>query len=212
VKRPADIPQGAGTFAIVHTATKQAYVGYAKDLRQRASMWAYHLKMLEEKGADYRVPVRDFPRLPAAEWEFISLQLDEDQLRDKLAERGFRILNAKTRRRKTYVVQGIEDTLSGHARRLGVKAMPVYKRVERGDTPEQALGLAERYASDPREQRIAMMRVRIVTDEGGWVTYDEALRMRPELGDIRTKLQKLKKANPSLTEIKLREIPCELKK
>lgn len=207
MKRPADIPLGAGTFAIIHGAKKLAYVGYAKDLRQRASMWAYHLRMLEEKGETYRVPVRDFPRLPADEWEYISLPLDEDKLREKLIERGYRIINARTRRRKTYVVQGIDDTLSGHARRLGVKPMPVYKRVERGHTPEQALGLAESYAPDPREQRIAMMRVRIVTDEGGWVTYDEAVHMRPELGDIRTRLQKLKKDRPDMTEIKLREIP-----
>jgi hypothetical protein len=201
MRRPANLPTTSGVFTVIHAKSKQAYVGKAKNLRQRASMWDYHLKTPP-------VPVRNWPDLPADEWSFVSFgELDEAAVRARLEGRGFRLINGKARTRTTFVVQGIEATLSAHAARLGVGKDAVYKRVMRGATPEQALGLAPVDAVDARDQAIEMMRVKILSDSGGWLTYDEAIQMRPELGDVRRKIQKWRKRNPGASEVRLRDIP-----
>lgn len=206
MKRPPNIPTGEGVFVVLHVAAKVAYVGKAKNLRQRASMWAWNLKQLEQ-GTAKITRVRGLPRYPADQWEFkFSQTRTEAEVRTGVEQLGVTIVNSKARTRKRYVVQGIDGTLNEHAKRLGQSAPAVYKRVERGMTPEQALGLAEAETFDARDQQIMMMRVKIVTDTGGWVTYDEALQMRPELGDIRTKVARWRKQHPDATEVKLSEL------
>lgn len=205
MKRDAKLPSTPGVFAVVHTRSKHAYVGKCKNLRQRASMWAYHLRRAEEQ-PEMPARVRGLPKYPANEWAFLSLAGDEATVRQTLTQRGFTLINSKARTRTTYVIHGIEDTLVGHARRLGVNWDVAYKRVERGATPEQALGVTPYEPQDLRDQQISMMRVKLVTDEGGWVTYDEAVQMKPELGDIRRKVQKWRAKNPEATEIKISDI------
>jgi hypothetical protein len=200
MKRAPVIPATPGVFVVLHAKARVAYVGKAKDLRQRAAMWAYHLK--NPKVAK-TTRVRKLPVLPFDEWEYLAFPGgDEVNVRATLDGRGVEIINPKSRTRTTYVVEGVEGTLMDHARRYNKPWASVYKRVERGMTPEEALGLTGEPA-DPREQHIEMMKVKIVTDSGGWVTYDEACQMRPELGDVRLKVSKWRKANPDATEVKL---------
>lgn len=205
MKRAANLPTTAGVFAVVHAKSKHAYVGRCKNLRQRASMWAFHLKRAEDHPS-LPSSVRNLPSYPAAEWAFLTFDTDEATVRKQLEARGFTLINFKARTRTTYVVQGIEDTLVGHARRLGVNWDIAYKRINRGATPEQALDLAPYDQMDARDQHIMMMRVKLVTDEGGWVTYDEAVAMRPELGDVRRKVMKWRAKNPDATEVRLSDL------
>lgn len=201
MKRAPAIATTEGVFVVIHAKARVAYVGKAKNLRQRAAMWAYHLK---NPAASKATRVRSLPALPYDEWEFMAFPGgDEVNVRATLAARGVNIINAKSRTRRTYVVGGVEASLVEHARAHGKPWASVYKRVERGETPEQALGLTEDNRLDPRDQQIGMMRVKIVTDSGGWVTYDEACQMRPDLGDVRHKVAKWRKANPDATEVKL---------
>jgi len=59
-----------------------------------------------------------------------------------------------------------------------------------------------------REHKIAQMKVRILTDDGeGLLTYDEAVMMRPQLGDVRRKLLAWSRRNPGVVQIKLSQIP-----
>lgn len=205
MNRSASLPKAPGAFALVHRASKKAYVGVGKNVRHRADMWDYHLKMADEK-PDYKIPARNFPRFPSGEWEFVYLgdPFDEADLRASLAKHGFELINNKSRQYgKRYVIQNIEASLAEHANRLGVDMRLAYRRLERGWTALQALGLAPVDAPDEREHRIKRMAIKITTDDGGYLTYDEAVQMNPSLGDIRRHMAKLRKANPDLTEIKL---------
>ena len=204
MKRAPTLPTTSGVFVVLHAGERVAYVGKAKNLRQRAAMWAYHLK---NPTASKTSRIRRLPELPYDEWEFMAFpEGDEASVRKTLVARNVDIINNKARSRHTYVVEGVTDTLIGHARKYNQPWASVYKRVERGMTPEQALGLVDADKVDPREQHIMMMRTKIATDSGGWVTFDEACQMRPELGDVRQKVAKWRKLHPGATEVKLSDL------
>lgn len=205
--RPHNLPTSAGSFILANTKAGVAYVGYGKNLRGRFTTWDYHFKRAEADPS-YTLPARDMPRTPADDWKFVFLIGEhEDDLRKVCEKQGLRILNEHARKRTTIVVQGIEASLLQHARRLGRDHNVVYKRVNRGQTPEQALGLTSVPALELRDYAIQSMRVKILSDGGGWLTYDEAVQMRPELGDVRSKLTKFRRKNPDAGEVKLSDIP-----
>lgn len=193
----------------MHPPTARAYVATAKDLRQRAVMWTYHLKRGD-------VSVKDWPQHPAGEWQFwFDIERTEQAVREQLAGMGWQFINPAKRTRVTHSVlypDGTihQGTLRAHCRALNRSYTAAYKRVERGQNVEQALGL-EPAIWDAREMAIAQMRVKITTDDGeGLLTYDEALRLRPELGDLRKKIRRLRQKDPELVEIKLGAIPVEV--
>ncbi len=209
--RPPNLSPIPGTFALLNKKERVAYVGYGKNLRSRFDTWEYHFRRASEDSS-YTLPARDMPRSSPNDWEFLFLAGDhEEHLRLLCREKGLRVLNSHSRKRTTYLVDGIRDSLIGHCRRLGIDHNVVYKRVERGQTPEQAMRLTEAPMFEPRDFAIQNMRTKIVDDLAGdgtrYLTYDEALQKRPEIGDVRTKLAKLRKANPELSEIKLTDIP-----
>lgn len=207
MRRPPNLTTLPGTFALLNKKARVAYVGYGKNLRGRFDTWVYHFKRAQED-PNYTLPARDMPRSPGTDWEFLFILGEhEEDIRRMCREKGLRVINHHARKRTTYVVDGIRDSLIGHCRRLGIDHNVVYKRVDRGQTPEQALGLADTPTLEMRDYAIQNMRTKIASDSGGWLTYDEALQMRPEVGDIRAKLAKLRKKNPDLAEIKLSEIP-----
>lgn len=216
MQRDPTLPNEPGAYAVVHTdPLKQiksvAYVGVCKNLRQRASMWEYHLREADAN-PEYRVPVRDFPRHPADQWVFMHSTANgeggaEEALRAFLESQGIEILNEKSRVRRTYVIQGIDASLGTHAERLNLQPTLVYSKVKRGFTPEQALGLEPvEYEADKRDRAIRMMPVKILSNGGGYLTYDEAQVERPSVGNIRSKLVKWRKANPTAAEVKLSDI------
>lgn len=205
-----------GVFALIHRKSKTAYVGSGKNLKQRATMWSYHLDAAD-KNPEYRLPARGLPRYPSDEWEFHGYPNQTvEWLREQMANAGWTVINQKTRVRlnREYEIEYPDGTkatgtLNQHAKHLGLspaKVVLAYKRIERRYTARQALGLDPLDVLDRRERQIMAMACRIVTDTGGYVTFDEALRLRPEVGDIRSKMLKLRKANPQLTEIKLSDI------
>lgn len=208
MQRPPDIPMTPGVFAIHHLASKQAYVNTAQNLRQRSIIWAHHLNA-HEKDPTHSVRVRNWPAFPSDQWEFWFTTTDTaTHVQQLFRDGGYTLINERVRKRQTHVVQGIEDTLLGHCRRLGIPWGAVYKRVERGETPEQAMGLVERRVLDPREYAISQMRMHILTNDGeGLLTYDEAVMLRPELGDVRRRVQKLMKKNPTMLQVRLQDIP-----
>ena len=98
MKRAANLPTTAGVFAVVHAKSKHAYVGRCKNLRQRASMWAFHLKRAEDHPS-LPSSVRNLPSYPAAEWAFLTFDTDEATVRKQLEARGFTLINFKARTR-----------------------------------------------------------------------------------------------------------------
>jgi hypothetical protein len=218
MQKPPDIPRTAGIFALFHKATNEAYVNTTNNLYQRAIMWAAHLRhYFEDNGA--LPPVRYLPRYAPDEWEFWFTTATTatttapgqtlENVRDLLAKGGWRIINPLKQPRKKYLIDGKSQSLAKHAADRGMKFYTVYKRLERGMSVEQALGLEQAPpVMDKRDIAIAMMAVQIESENGGLLTYDEALMMRPELGDIRKKITRLRHKNPDLRNIKLAEIPA----
>lgn len=203
MQKPPDLKRVPGVFALLHKATAEAYVNETKDLRQRAMLWEMHLS----KG---RVPAKDFPKYPSDEWEFWVDGIEGatlDDVRQSLAKSGWKIINSY-KPRKTYVINGVEGSLATHCQTYSLKVHTVYKRLSRGMTVEQALGLTDFPPMDKRDLSIAQMRVQIESDNGGLLTYNEAVQMRPEIGDVREKVRQLRKKNPELVKVKLSEIPA----
>jgi len=212
MQRPPTIPQSAGVFALLHAKSRQAYVNVAGNLRQRATIWAHHLNA-SDRDPTHSMRVRNWPRFPSDEWEFWMMEhltppLVIEAIKKSFVSQGWSLISGRSPKRVAHVVQGVSDTLLGHCRRLGIKGWAgVYKRVERGETAAQALGVDERSNLDPRERMIAQMRVKISTDDGeGFLTFDEAITMRPALGDVRAKIRKMLKKQPGMTSVKLSEI------
>jgi len=205
--RDQNIPAKPGAFALVHAKSKVAYVGLGKNLQQRAQMWGYHLDKAGDD-PDYRVPIKNFPRHPSDQWAFLVFldQIDEI-VRDGLLKKGFTIINPRSRVRQEFYFDGVTASLMQHAKRLGVSWPKAYYLSSKGFTVRQALGLDPMPdAMDSREQRVAMMKTRIVSSTGGYLTYDEAQIERPDVGDIRQKVARWRKRNPSLDEVKLIEL------
>lgn len=199
-----------GVFALLHKATAEAYVNETKDLRQRALLWQQRLRNVSHGGNN--VPAKDFPAYPADEWDFwVSPAGSYAEVRVALAKQGWKLVNDYRPRTAHTLVHrdGVARTgsLAHHCTHAGVKLHTVYKRIDRGMSVEHALGLTDLPPPDKRELAISQMRVQIQTDDGaGLLTYDEAVMLRPEIGDIRDKMKRWRKKNPNVTSVKLAEI------
>ena len=166
----------------------------------------YQLRALDSD-PKVKASIRGLPHHPTAEWEFFYPPgADEPRLREALEKAGFKILNAKARRIRMADIDGVTRTVAQHASHYKVPAMNVYRRLDRGHTLRQALGLDAMHQPDPRENAIEQMVVKLVY-KGGYVTYDEAVQLRPALGDVRRRMVKLRHVRPDLKEIDINEIP-----
>jgi hypothetical protein len=149
MRRPADIPNTPGVFVLLHADAKYAYVNEARDLKERATMWATHLKAHDRNGTPIRV--RNWPRELEAkgdEWEFRystdttgEYAVTVESMAAYLTRAGWKVIRAK-QRAQLHIVQGIEASLKAHCERLGIAEWrTVYRRVRSGQTPEEALHL-----------------------------------------------------------------------
>lgn len=210
MQKPHDLPRTAGVFALLHAASAEAYVNETKNLRARALLWEMWLDNQQNNVA--RVPARNFPSYRSDEWRFWVSAEDHATTRLSLTQQGWRLINSY-RPRQSYAVTDpatgeiATGTLSELSRRFDVAALAAYKRLAKGMSVEQALGLTAIPMMDKREQAIAQMRVQIESANGGLLTFDEAVMLRPQLGDIRKRLYRMRKRDPSLTRIKLADIP-----
>lgn len=212
---PADTPRSPGVFALLHTSTATAYVNETKSLRQRALLWQVKLEDYAKLEPTLLASAKDFPKHPAGEWTWWMTVAPYSegflqQVRTQLQEQGWKIINAYKPRRSYVIVypdgEAVPGSLAHHCSRLGIKLHTAYKRIDKGMSVEQALGLTDFPPLDKRELAISKMRVQIENENGGLLTYDEALLVRPELGDVRDKLKRWRKKHPEVVKIKLSEI------
>lgn len=207
-----------GVFALLHPTTAEAYVNETKDLRQRALLWLQRLNSFGKIGegepseGDLGM-AKAFPKYPVEEWTFWVSSLNYADTRASLAQQNWKLLN-DYRPRMTHTIvhrdgKPYTGSLASHCVRAGAKLHTVYKRIDRGLSVAEALGVTDLPPPDKRELAISQMRVQIQTDDGaGLLTYDEAVMLRPEIGDIREKLKRWRKKHPDVTTVKLAEIPA----
>lgn len=202
-----ELPRAPGVFVIYHQPTGQAFVSETRDLKQRAMLWDARLLAFQNGGMP---PAKGFPKHDTGEWTFVVSAEPLEVTRKTWADKGWRLLN-EFKPRKRYTVTHptgvvVEGSLAAHCKARGIKLHTAYKRLGRGMTIEQALDLTDVPLLDKRDMAISQMRVQIESETGGLLTYDEAIMMRPEIGDVREKLRRLRKKNPSVTRVKLAEI------
>lgn len=146
--RPPDIPEAPGVFLLLHEPSKHAYVHEARNLKERAAIWSSHFNAYDRKGTPIRV--RSWPRelaAPGDEWEFrfsTDLDVSVEAMQVYLQGAGWTVIKSRRSAPKLYTVQCRKATLLDHCRRLGIANWgAVYKRVQRGMTAEEALGLTQ---------------------------------------------------------------------
>ena len=190
MKRDAYIPKVAGAYALAHVPTKQAYVGTAYDLAERASAWKSHLEKAESDPS-CRLPVRSLPRFPANQWSYVHQPATDDLsaidtalvLRTSLAKAGFALIGRTRKSGAMYEVAHPDGpvtlSLADHIRkihrivpgdnteftkkRFHVAYTQAWKCLQQGLPVEVALGLVERDdAPSRRGVAIAHMPVKIV--------------------------------------------------
>lgn len=208
MKYNQNITLSAGAFAVVNQRSKLAYVGYCKSLRRRAIMWRYWFKK-KRNDPTYTFPISGVDGITG--WVFIDYpDLSADVVRAQAKKDGYRVINSKSRKRALYSVDAhVHLPLTKLATLHKENYQNVYRRLQKGFTLRQALGLDPSppdLVYDPREHKVKMMRVKILGKSGGYLSYDEALLERPELGDIRARVAALRKQRPNVTEIKLENL------
>lgn len=208
MKYDANIKPVLGTFVLLHAKTKTAYVGECKNLRQRQYIWRGHFKRAETD-PNYRMPVRDLWSAGnnSTDYQFLGYEKPSLEVRNALWQKGVTVINKTATKRSAYTVDGVPGSLRALAALHKISYPMAYKRIQKGYTIRQALGLDPiDDVADVRDRSVALMPVKIVGTTGGYLSYDEAQVERPELGNIRAKLAKLRKAHPEMTEVGLGEI------
>lgn len=169
-REPATVPPKPGVYALVNKRRRFAYVAYATSLMKRSHALAYMLKKQDEYAAseaqrgnrakpnDAESPpywsIAALPKHPSDEFTFMTLATDivpadaakaVAAAQKKLAAKGLRIVDGNRSTDAMVTFQGTPMTLvaaikQSHSK---VKYPTAYRRLERGWTLEQALGLAD---------------------------------------------------------------------
>lgn len=147
-REPDVIPLTAGVFALVNRKRRFAYVSYTGNLQKRSHSMSH---MLLSHDADPRAywPIRDLPKHPSDEYTFVVMQKDAadpleavTRAQRKYLNKGYRIVNGQRAASPMVTVNGKRMTLADAVRKTGkVKYLTAYRRLERGWTTEQALGI-----------------------------------------------------------------------
>jgi hypothetical protein len=205
---PDPVPNGHGTYILVHKPTKSIYIGSTTDLRGRSYEWRHDLK----------TPPLYFPQTDRDAWEFRVVEVvpgidysaakkKEKALVETAKLKGMNVLNLRTPFPKDrYTVDGIDGSATFHATRLGHSPQKVLDKLKRGYTITQALKLEAAPFFDHRQHAINQMPIKI-TQGGRHITYKEAA---PVLGvspdTVRERLKKYCRQNPTSTEVTLENL------
>ena len=127
MKKPAEIPTEAGTFALVHIPTKKVYVGKCANLRHRAAIWDHNFRKDMNK-----LPIKGLPTGGVPEdWEFMFWTMTPPKtVQAIMAKAGHILVNDTIRSRDILTYEGKTGTLADLARHFGIPyTMAYYRRV-----------------------------------------------------------------------------------
>lgn len=151
-REPDVIPLAAGVFALINRKRRFAYVSYTSNLQKRSHSMSH---MLLAHDADPKVywPIKDLPKHPSDEFTFKVMVEGSFAHPNKAAEavaaaqrkfvrKGYRLIAGQRATNPMVTLRGKRMTLADAVRETGkVKYLTAYRRLERGWTVEQALGL-----------------------------------------------------------------------
>ena len=147
-REPDVIPLTAGVFALVNRKRRFAYISYTTNLQKRSHSMSH---MLLSYDADTRAywPIRDLPKHGSDEYTFTVMQGPAADPMEAVAraqrkymQKGYKIIGGQRAASPTIVLRGKRMTLADAVREHSdVKYLTAYRRLERGWSVEQALGL-----------------------------------------------------------------------
>jgi len=149
-REPATIPAMPGVYALLNRKRKFAYVAYTANLQKRSHSMSHMLLTQDANPAAYW-PIRDLPKHPSDEFTFlvVSTEIRPDAARAGIAmaqkafvAKGYRLVDGFRAASPMVTVAGNRVSLAEAVRTYSkVKYLTAYRRLERGWSTEQALGL-----------------------------------------------------------------------
>ena len=154
---PITILPQPGVYALVNKGRKYAYVAHTVNLQKRSHSMSHMLMNADRKPKKTYWAIANLPRHPSDEFTFMVLAMPVPKreagsalqtAQRSLRAKGYRIVEGN-QRNQTVVWHGRAMPLTEALRVSGstAKYLTAWRRIERGWTVEQALGLEE---PDPR--------------------------------------------------------------
>jgi hypothetical protein len=164
-REPDVIPLTPGVFALVNRKRRFVYVSYTGNLQKRSHSMSH---MLLSHDADARAywPIRDLPKHDSDEYTFVVMSKDAADPMEAVARaqrkwiaKNYTIIGGQRAASPMVTLKGKHMTLAEAVREHSkVKYLTAYRRIERGWTVEQALGLeppAPRWHQSKQRERKA---------------------------------------------------------
>lgn len=158
-REPPYVPAAAGVFALLNRKRRFAYVAYTSSLQKRSHSLAHMLASHDRDPKSYW-PIRDLPKHPSDEFSFVVLAdaVKPDQslgavavAQKAFAAKSYRIVGGHRAAAPLITFGGRKISLAVAVREHSdVVYITAYRRLMRGWTPRQALGLDP---PDPRWHR-----------------------------------------------------------
>lgn len=151
-REPDDIPLKPGVFALVNRRRKFAYVSYTGNLQKRSHSMS-HMLLSHDGNPKIYWPIRDLPKHPSDEFTFRVERLDQKHdgdnslaavanVQKRYIAKGYRIITGHRATSPMVTLEGRKMTLADAVRDYStVKYLTAYRRIERGWTVKQALGI-----------------------------------------------------------------------
>lgn len=148
-REPDVIPLTPGVFALVNRKRRFAYVSYTSNLQKRSHSMS-HMLLSRDANAKAYWPIRDLPKHPSDEYTFVVCQKEAadpteavTRAQRKYLNKGYRIVGGQRASSPQVLLDGKRMTLVDAIKKSGskIKYLTCYRRLERGWTVEQALGL-----------------------------------------------------------------------
>jgi hypothetical protein len=157
LRDPEFIPLRAGVFALVNERRRYAYVSYTQNLQKRSHSMSHMLLQYDKwlskpKKIQPYWPIRDLPKHRSSEFSFVVESADSGlptkaleevtRVQRKYQRQGYRIVSGHRAATGMVRVEGRRMRLADAVRDYSDEDyITVYRRLQRGWTVEQALGL-----------------------------------------------------------------------
>jgi hypothetical protein len=152
-REPSVIPLQAGVFALINRRRRFAYVSYTQNLQKRSHSMSHMLLSQDEDDTSYW-PIRELPKHPSDEYVFKVMKTGEVDVHQSFAAvaasqrfflaKGYRIVSGNRASSPIVTFKGRKMTLADAVKdHSDVKYVTAYRRLERGWSIEQALGIEE---------------------------------------------------------------------
>lgn len=150
-REPETVPLLPGVFALVNRKRRFAYVGYTINLQKRSHSISHMLLAQDEDPKAYW-PIKDLPKHVSDEFVFMVMK-SRDVTADNamahvatvqrsFAQRSYRIIEGQRSASPMVQINGVKLSLAEAVRKHSkVKYLTAYRRIERGWTVEEALGM-----------------------------------------------------------------------